>query len=195
MSEPTSTERCDPKLQLIWQRVDARSAAYLDLELVCGYPVFRVPTITTPGDVFHDSNFHENNCFCSFLHYNKFCLFCSCSWYVKINIFYEVKHLMMKKPSLSVDVKKLAWLGSGRFSCFRSDISWLALLLYWNKFSKKISWLAGRHNTSLFCLNEVKIYPMWLSIVENLFNLSMYIPTPDLYYGVEMLNKYIFRKF
>jgi hypothetical protein len=34
--EPTSAERCGPKLQLIWQRVDARPAPCLDLELVCG---------------------------------------------------------------------------------------------------------------------------------------------------------------
>jgi hypothetical protein len=35
-SEPTSAGRCGPKLQLMWQRVDARSAPYLDLELICG---------------------------------------------------------------------------------------------------------------------------------------------------------------
>jgi hypothetical protein len=34
--EPTSTGRCGPKLQLAWQRVDARSTPCLDLELVCG---------------------------------------------------------------------------------------------------------------------------------------------------------------
>jgi hypothetical protein len=34
--EPTSVGRCGPKLQLMWQRVDARPAPYLDLELVCG---------------------------------------------------------------------------------------------------------------------------------------------------------------
>jgi hypothetical protein len=32
----TSTGRCGLKLQLAWQRVDARHAPYLDLELVCG---------------------------------------------------------------------------------------------------------------------------------------------------------------
>jgi hypothetical protein len=34
--EPTSTGRCGPKLQLMWQRVDARPAPCLGLELVCG---------------------------------------------------------------------------------------------------------------------------------------------------------------
>jgi hypothetical protein len=34
--EPTSAGRCGPKLQLTWQRVDARHAPCLDLELVCG---------------------------------------------------------------------------------------------------------------------------------------------------------------
>jgi hypothetical protein len=34
--EPTSVGRCGLKLQLIWQRVDARSAPYFNLELVCG---------------------------------------------------------------------------------------------------------------------------------------------------------------
>jgi hypothetical protein len=34
--EPTSTERCGLKLQLVWQCVDARPAPCLDLELVCG---------------------------------------------------------------------------------------------------------------------------------------------------------------
>jgi hypothetical protein len=34
--EPTSAERCGPKLQLAWQRVNARPAPCLDLELVCG---------------------------------------------------------------------------------------------------------------------------------------------------------------
>jgi hypothetical protein len=34
--KPTSAGRCGPKLQLTWQRVDARLAPYLDLELVCG---------------------------------------------------------------------------------------------------------------------------------------------------------------
>jgi hypothetical protein len=36
--DPTSAGRCDPKLQLTWQRVDARLAPCLDLELVCGVP-------------------------------------------------------------------------------------------------------------------------------------------------------------
>jgi hypothetical protein len=34
--EPTSAERCGLKLQLAWQRVDARLASCLDLELVRG---------------------------------------------------------------------------------------------------------------------------------------------------------------
>jgi hypothetical protein len=34
--EPTSAGRCGPKLQLMWQHVDARPAPCLDLELVCG---------------------------------------------------------------------------------------------------------------------------------------------------------------
>jgi hypothetical protein len=34
--EPTSAGRCGLKLQLTWQRVDARHAHCLDLELVCG---------------------------------------------------------------------------------------------------------------------------------------------------------------
>jgi hypothetical protein len=34
--EPTSTGRCGPKLQLVWQLVDACSTPCLDLELVCG---------------------------------------------------------------------------------------------------------------------------------------------------------------
>jgi hypothetical protein len=34
--EPTFTGRCDLKVQLTWQRVDARPAPCLDLELVCG---------------------------------------------------------------------------------------------------------------------------------------------------------------
>jgi hypothetical protein len=34
--EPTSVGRCGSKLQLTWQRVDARPALCLDLELVCG---------------------------------------------------------------------------------------------------------------------------------------------------------------
>jgi hypothetical protein len=33
--EPTSTGRCGPKLQLVWQRVDAHTAPSLNLELVC----------------------------------------------------------------------------------------------------------------------------------------------------------------
>jgi hypothetical protein len=36
VSEPTSAGRCGLKLQLTWQRVDARPAHCLDLELVCG---------------------------------------------------------------------------------------------------------------------------------------------------------------
>jgi hypothetical protein len=43
--ELTSAGICGPKLPLMWQSVDARSAPCLDLELVCGgYPIFRVPT-------------------------------------------------------------------------------------------------------------------------------------------------------
>jgi hypothetical protein len=34
--EPTSAGRCGPKLQLMWQCMDARPAPCLDLELVCG---------------------------------------------------------------------------------------------------------------------------------------------------------------
>jgi hypothetical protein len=34
--KPTSAWRCGLKLQLTWQRVDARPASCLDLELVCG---------------------------------------------------------------------------------------------------------------------------------------------------------------
>jgi hypothetical protein len=34
--EPTVAGRCGLKLQLTWQRVDARSATCLDLELVYG---------------------------------------------------------------------------------------------------------------------------------------------------------------
>jgi hypothetical protein len=34
-SEPTSVGRCDLKIQFTWQRVDARPAPCLDLELVC----------------------------------------------------------------------------------------------------------------------------------------------------------------
>jgi hypothetical protein len=34
--EPTSAERCGLKLQLVWQRVDARPTTCLDLELICG---------------------------------------------------------------------------------------------------------------------------------------------------------------
>jgi hypothetical protein len=33
--EPTSAGRCGPKIQLAWQREDARPAPCLDLELVC----------------------------------------------------------------------------------------------------------------------------------------------------------------
>jgi hypothetical protein len=36
--KPTSAGICGPKLQLTWQRVDARPAPCLDLELVCGVP-------------------------------------------------------------------------------------------------------------------------------------------------------------
>jgi hypothetical protein len=36
--EPTSAGRCGLKLQLTWQRVDARPAPCLDLELVYGVP-------------------------------------------------------------------------------------------------------------------------------------------------------------
>jgi hypothetical protein len=35
-SEPTSAGRCGPKLQLVWQHMDARLVRCLDLELVCG---------------------------------------------------------------------------------------------------------------------------------------------------------------
>jgi hypothetical protein len=34
--ELTYARKCGPKLQLTWQRVDARPAPCLDLELVCG---------------------------------------------------------------------------------------------------------------------------------------------------------------
>jgi hypothetical protein len=34
--KPTSAERCGPKVQLTWQRMDAHPASCLDLELVCG---------------------------------------------------------------------------------------------------------------------------------------------------------------
>jgi hypothetical protein len=34
--EPTSVGRCGLKLQLMWQRVDARSTPCLNLELICG---------------------------------------------------------------------------------------------------------------------------------------------------------------
>jgi hypothetical protein len=36
--EPTSTENCGPKLQFMWQRVDAHPTICLNLELVCGVP-------------------------------------------------------------------------------------------------------------------------------------------------------------
>jgi hypothetical protein len=36
--KPTSVGRYGPKLPLTWQCVDARSAPYLDLELVYGAP-------------------------------------------------------------------------------------------------------------------------------------------------------------
>jgi hypothetical protein len=45
-TEPTSTGRCDLNLQLTWQRVDVRYTPYLNLELVCGYPIFRMLTHT-----------------------------------------------------------------------------------------------------------------------------------------------------
>jgi hypothetical protein len=38
--EPTFAERCGPKLQLMWQCVNARRAPCLDLELVCGVTWF-----------------------------------------------------------------------------------------------------------------------------------------------------------
>jgi hypothetical protein len=34
--KPTSAGMYGPKIQLMWQRVDARPAPYLDLELICG---------------------------------------------------------------------------------------------------------------------------------------------------------------
>jgi hypothetical protein len=34
--ELTSVVRCGPKLQRMWQHMDARSAPCLDLELICG---------------------------------------------------------------------------------------------------------------------------------------------------------------
>jgi hypothetical protein len=34
------------KLQLTWQRVDVRYTPYLNLELVCGYPIFRMLTLS-----------------------------------------------------------------------------------------------------------------------------------------------------
>jgi hypothetical protein len=34
--EPTSAGRCGPKLQLMWQHMNARPTPCLDLELVCG---------------------------------------------------------------------------------------------------------------------------------------------------------------
>jgi hypothetical protein len=52
--EPTSTGSCDLKLQLTWQRVDARSAPCLDLKLVCGgtrssgYRLVLVPDLPQP---------------------------------------------------------------------------------------------------------------------------------------------------
>jgi hypothetical protein len=36
--EPTSAGRCGPKVQLMWQHVDAHTAPCLDLELVYGVP-------------------------------------------------------------------------------------------------------------------------------------------------------------
>jgi hypothetical protein len=44
--EPTSIKRCDPKLQLTWQRVNTCSPPYFNLELIYGYLVFNVPTMT-----------------------------------------------------------------------------------------------------------------------------------------------------
>jgi hypothetical protein len=44
MSEPTSAERCGPKLQLTRQRVNTHHASYLDLELI-----YRVPDLQS-GD-------------------------------------------------------------------------------------------------------------------------------------------------
>jgi hypothetical protein len=35
-TEPTSVGRCDPKLQFMWQRVDAHPTPCLNLELICG---------------------------------------------------------------------------------------------------------------------------------------------------------------
>jgi hypothetical protein len=37
-SEATSAGRCGPKVQLTRQRVDARSAPFLDLEIIYGIP-------------------------------------------------------------------------------------------------------------------------------------------------------------
>jgi hypothetical protein len=42
--ELTSAGRCGRKLQLVWQRMDARPATCFDLELVCGVPGLQVPT-------------------------------------------------------------------------------------------------------------------------------------------------------
>jgi hypothetical protein len=36
--EPTSTDRCNLKLQLTWQCVNAHPTSYLNLELECGVP-------------------------------------------------------------------------------------------------------------------------------------------------------------
>jgi hypothetical protein len=44
--EVTSAGRCDLKLPLTWQRVDTRSAPYLNLELVSGLLGLQVPTST-----------------------------------------------------------------------------------------------------------------------------------------------------
>jgi hypothetical protein len=44
--EPTSTGRYDLKLQLTWQHVDVRYTPYLNLELICGYPFFRMMTLS-----------------------------------------------------------------------------------------------------------------------------------------------------
>jgi hypothetical protein len=39
--EPTFVGGCDLKVQLMWQRVDAHTGPYFDLELVCGVPDFQ----------------------------------------------------------------------------------------------------------------------------------------------------------
>jgi hypothetical protein len=52
--KPTFIGRCGPKVQLTWQRVDARSAPCLDLELVCGVPGLQ-DTDTGHGHLIHDN--------------------------------------------------------------------------------------------------------------------------------------------